>query len=315
MSKRSTKKPSAKTTAKSIKKPKTAKPKKTARKGSTTKKSVKKKTPSKRSSTQTATARKAAVKKAGTKKTSTKKTAKEKTKKKVTPRKASKKKAASIKPTAKKKAARKAATKKKRAAVRKTAAKKAATKRPVKKKAPARRAAAKTGAKKAPTRKRTTQKTIVVTRTGHRPAPQIKPPFEAYKGEKSYIFTSYAHKNMQEVFGVIKKLNESRYRIWYDEGIEPGNEWPEIVGRAVLRCSQFLVFMSPAATKSRNVRNEINLAFSEDKDILVVFLEKTNLTEGMKLQIGTVQFINKYEMKESDFVDKLKKVLSSELRN
>ena len=120
---------------------------------------------------------------------------------------------------------------------------------------------------------------------------------------------------MHEVFITIRKLNESRYRLWYDEGIEPGNEWPEIVGRAVLRCSQFLVFMSQAAAKSRNVRNEINLAFSENKEILVVFLEKTNLSEGMRLQIGTVQFINKFDMREADFVEKLKKVLSSDLRS
>ena len=90
---------------------------------------------------------------------------------------------------------------------------------------------------------------------------------------------------MPEVFGVIKKLNESRYRLWYDEGIEPGNEWLETVGRAVLRCPQFLLFMSQAATKSKNVRNEINLAFSEEKGILVVFLEKTYLVSDRKALI------------------------------
>jgi hypothetical protein len=155
----------------------------------------------------------------------------------------------------------------------------------------------------------------VAAKASSRVAPPVRPPFEAYKGSKPYIFTSYAHRDMSEVFGIIKELNQGRYRIWYDEGIEPGNEWPEVVGKAVLGCAQFLVFMSSAATRSRNVRNEINLAFSEDKDILVIFLEKTNLTEGMKLQIGTVQFINKFEMKEGEFVEKLKKVLSSDLRN
>jgi hypothetical protein len=137
----------------------------------------------------------------------------------------------------------------------------------------------------------------------------------AYKGIRPYAFTSYAHKNMDEVFSIIKKLNRDRYRIWYDEGIEPGNEWPEIVGSAVVNCSQFLVFMSPYAADSRNVRNEINLAFSENKDIIVIFLQKTNLSEGMKLQIGTVQFINKFDLTDRDFYDKLTKVLPSTLRN
>ena len=129
------------------------------------------------------------------------------------------------------------------------------------------------------------------------------------------MFNSYAHKDMEIVFKVLKKLNKDRYRIWYDEGIEPGNEWPEVVGNAVINCSQFIVFMSPAAADSRNVRNEVNLAFNDNKEIIVVYLKKTNLSSGMRLQIGTVQFINYYELTERKFYDKLTKVLSSSLRN
>ena len=47
--------------------------------------------------------------------------------------------------------------------------------------------------------------------------------------------------------------------------------------------------------ESRNVRNEINLASSENKSIMVVNLQPVELSEGMKLQIGTVQFINKQD--------------------
>ncbi len=142
----------------------------------------------------------------------------------------------------------------------------------------------------------------------------LKPPFEAYRGTKPYIFASYSHRDMREVFGVIKKLADGRYRIWYDEGVEPGNEWPEEVGRALLGSNLFVVFMSAAAIDSRNVRNEINLASSENKNILVVFLQPADLSEGMKLQIGTVQYMNKYEMTEREFYEKLKKTLNPNLR-
>jgi hypothetical protein len=136
----------------------------------------------------------------------------------------------------------------------------------------------------------------------------------AYSGAKAYLFTSYSHKDMKTVFKVLKALNRSRYRIWYDEGIEPGNEWPEVVGKSVIKCSQFLVFMSPSASASRNVRNEINLAFNENKDIIVVFLDETRLSEGLRLQIGSVQYINKFETTEKEFYEKLKKVLKTEIR-
>ncbi|MGQ9615752.1 MAG: toll/interleukin-1 receptor domain-containing protein [Spirochaetota bacterium] len=145
--------------------------------------------------------------------------------------------------------------------------------------------------------------------------PPIKPPFEAYRGIRPFLFVSYSHRNMIDVFRILKRMYDNRYRIWYDEGIEPGNEWPEVVGKAIVNCSQYLVFMSPSAALSRNVRNEVNLAFTENKEIIVVNLEETRLTSGMKLQIGTVQHINRYEMGEKEFYEKLFKVLKSDLRS
>ena len=110
------------------------------------------------------------------------------------------------------------------------------------------------------------------------------------------------------------QAGERRFRVWYDEGIEPGNEWPEEVGRALTACQLFVVFMSPEAMESRNVRNEINMAAAENKAIMVVFLQPTELSEGMKLQIGTVQFLNRWELGEAEFHAKLEAVLDPSLR-
>ena len=141
------------------------------------------------------------------------------------------------------------------------------------------------------------------------PNSAVKPPFSAYSGAKPYIFVSYAHKDMKKVFAIIDKLNSSGYRFWYDEGLEPGEEWPEIVGKRIIKCGQFLVFMSPSAVKSRNIRNEINLAFSENKNILVIYLDSTRLSSGLKLQLGSVHFVNKYDLKDEEFFKKLRSAL------
>ncbi|MBN2553195.1 MAG: toll/interleukin-1 receptor domain-containing protein, partial [Spirochaetales bacterium] len=168
--------------------------------------------------------------------------------------------------------------------------------------------------KKTATRRASMQK-VLIAHGVEKKAPAVRPPFPAYRGTLPYIFVSYSHADMKEVFRIIRQLNSSRYRIWFDEGIEPGNEWPEVVGRAVLGCSQFIVFMSPAAVDSRNVRNEINLATSADKNIIVIYLKSTPLSEGLLLQIGTVQYFNKFEMADKEFIDKLKRLLSNELHN
>jgi len=213
----------------------------------------------------------------------------------------------------------KAAGKKSPAAKKAAASKKKspATKKNASKKPPSLKSAAKKSTKAATPATKTAKlkRTTTAKSSSAKKKAPVRPPFTAYKGIRPYLFTSYAHKNMKEVFHIIKKLSSSRFRIWYDEGIEPGNEWPEVVGSAIVNCAQFLVFMSPHAADSRNVRNEINLAFSENKDIIVIFVQRTNLSEGMKLQIGTVQFINRFELTDREFFEKLTKVLSNALRN
>jgi hypothetical protein len=180
--------------------------------------------------------------------------------------------------------------------VKKTASK--GTAKPKKKKTADKMAGA---AKKRPVKKRETGVKA--------PKSAVKPPFSAYSGAKPYIFVSYAHKDMKAVFAIIDKLNTSGYRFWYDEGLEPGEEWPEIVGKRIIKCGQFLMFMSPFAVKSRNVRNEINLAFSENKNILVIYLDSTRLSSGLKLQLGSVHFVNKYDLKNDEFFKKLRSAL------
>ncbi len=145
--------------------------------------------------------------------------------------------------------------------------------------------------------------------------PVVKLPFKAYRGTRPYLFASYSHRNMRDVFAIIKRISDGRWRVWYDEGIEPGNEWPEEVGKALTGCRLFLVFMSPEAIESRHVRNEITMATGENKAIMVVFLRPTELSEGMKLQLGTVQFLNRYEMSEGELLARLERVLPPELRD
>ena len=54
---------------------------------------------------------------------------------------------------------------------------------------------------------------------------------EAYKGSEKYIFVSYAHKDSEQVFPIMKMLKSRGYRIWYDEGIVPGSEWTDHIAK------------------------------------------------------------------------------------
>lgn len=130
-------------------------------------------------------------------------------------------------------------------------------------------------------------------------------PFQAYTGKEPYIFVSYAHKNGASVYPDIARLHETGYRIWYDEGIDPGNEWPEEVATALAKSACFLVFISCDAIESNNVRNEINYAINHKKAFLAVHLEETKLLSGLELRMGDIQAVMKYRMDEERYFTQL----------
>ncbi len=50
-----------------------------------------------------------------------------------------------------------------------------------------------------------------------------------YEGNESYIFVSYCHKDRDFVFPIIEELQKNGCRIWFDRGINPGNDWPDVI--------------------------------------------------------------------------------------
>lgn len=128
----------------------------------------------------------------------------------------------------------------------------------------------------------------------------------AYEGNEPYIFASYAHKDSEQVLPVISQLQQRGYRVWYDEGIVPGSEWPENIAQHLNDCAAVIVFLSPNCIDSANCRREITYALSKNKPFLGLFLEPTTMSPGMELQIATQQCVMKYAYAdEALFYEKL----------
>ncbi len=152
----------------------------------------------------------------------------------------------------------------------------------------------------------------VVTVPDHAGKPEL--PCDAYLGSEPFVFVSYAHKDAAVVYPEIARLHRLGYRIWYDEGISPGSEWPEEVAGALERAAFFLVYVTPQAVASKNVRNEINFAIADQKPFLAVHFERTQLTGGLKLQMGNLQAILKYELDEDRFRRRMEMALPAKAR-
>ena len=65
-------------------------------------------------------------------------------------------------------------------------------------------------------------------------------PFPAYDGDDPYVFVCYAHTDAKIVYPEILWLRDQGINIWYDEGISPGAEFPERLGKAILGASMVL---------------------------------------------------------------------------
>lgn len=123
-----------------------------------------------------------------------------------------------------------------------------------------------------------------------------------YEGPEPYIFVSYCHKDKPQVFPIIERLARDGYRVWYDEGIDPGTEWPEIIAQHLNGCRLCIAFLSGNALDSHNCRREINFALLKKKPFLSVVLEPVALSLGIEMQLSATQSILKYEISsEAEF--------------
>ena len=93
-----------------------------------------------------------------------------------------------------------------------------------------------------------------------------------YEGTQPYIFVSYAHKNDAAVLEIIGTLQSRGFRVWYDEGIEAGSEWPESIASHLERAQLVLAFLSPAYLQSDNCRKEMHYALTKKKPVIIHFL-------------------------------------------
>ncbi|MBO5556590.1 MAG: toll/interleukin-1 receptor domain-containing protein, partial [Oscillospiraceae bacterium] len=97
--------------------------------------------------------------------------------------------------------------------------------------------------------------------------------FKPYEGRKPYLFISYSHRQSEDVVDTIRLLHEGGYRLWYDEGIPAGSDWPDNIARHMEACDGVLFFQSAEALRSPNCLSEIRTARRLNKPIQVVRLD------------------------------------------
>src|SRR5262245_47915503 len=104
------------------------------------------------------------------------------------------------------------------------------------------------------------------------PATTTRRSLKTYRGDQPYLFASYAHADADAVTPELVRLDSAGFRIWYDEGITPTEEWIREIADAIAASSLVLVFLSPSAIASSWVRKEISFALKKGKKVLPIYL-------------------------------------------
>ena len=127
-----------------------------------------------------------------------------------------------------------------------------------------------------------------------------------YHGSEPFIFISYAHLDSDRVYPIINGLEEHGFRVWYDNGIEAGTEWPEYIAEKIIASNVVVALLSENSLNSFNCKREINFAIDEKKELLVIHLEELKLSPGMKMQLNSLQAMFRYKYSdEQQFMNAL----------
>lgn len=116
-----------------------------------------------------------------------------------------------------------------------------------------------------------------------------------YTGDKNYVFAAFSRQDERRALGIIEQLLGCGIRIWYDNGTSIRSNCPDIIDNYLEQCDAVLLFVSQNTVGSHDCRRQINSAVIKRKPVTVVFLEKTQLTPGMKLQLLSAQSVSMHK--------------------
>lgn len=140
------------------------------------------------------------------------------------------------------------------------------------------------------------------------PDPPVGPSVRVAEGP-GHIFVSYRRLDWPRVCPIVERLAGQNLPIWYDRGIDAGEEWDAVLERKIYEAGMMLVFLSQAAADSRYCRREIRLADAIKKPLLVVVLEEARLPYGIQF----LRLLQQINAQDREFLSLLERAVRRQL--
>lgn len=133
------------------------------------------------------------------------------------------------------------------------------------------------------------------------------------KKKKYDIFISYSRHDKEAVFPFVEQINKALgLECWIDlEGIESGEQFENIIIKAIDECKVVLFMLSDSSLKSEWTKREVYYAEGEEKRIVPILVKGDKLRGWFKFHFGNVDFIDiRSEEQKGKLVRNLKTWLS-----
>lgn len=128
---------------------------------------------------------------------------------------------------------------------------------------------------------------------------------ESYNGPDPYLFVSYSHADTKSVDKVLKAIDKERFRMWYDDTMEIGNDFREELREKIEGCFAMLLFVSNASMNSKYCGMEIITAHKYNKRIYPVHLE-----EDVEIPVALTMILENLQHVKSENIFEGKKYMS-----
>ncbi len=123
---------------------------------------------------------------------------------------------------------------------------------------------------------------------------------------QGHCFLSYASADREAAVRLAALLEESGIPVWIDRtGIQGGASWAEEIVGAIRAASTVVVLCSAASMQSRNVRQELQLAWDEDRPILPVLLEPADFPDSIAFFVKGRQWVELFDLPEAHWAQQL----------
>ncbi len=110
--------------------------------------------------------------------------------------------------------------------------------------------------------------------------------FEAYTGDEPYLFVSYSHRDTKQVYSILDALHDCKYRIWYDESCENGNDFRDELRQRIERSEAIILFVSKASMESPFCGMEIIVARENNKRLYPIYLDDATVPPAFQILLA-----------------------------